>query len=70
MSAKEILEKIARLSPADKFFIIEKTFKDLLKANTIQQMNLVAESLENEYRTNIELTSFSSLDFEDFYETK
>jgi hypothetical protein len=70
MSAVEILEKINQLSAAEKLFIIEKTFKDLLHSNSIQQMTLASESMENEYRTNKELTSFTNIDFENFYEAK
>lgn len=70
MSTAEILNKINQLSPAEKLFIVEKTFKDLLHSNAIQQLTVAAEALEIEYRTNQELTAFSSIDFEDFYEAK
>jgi hypothetical protein len=70
MSTTEILENISRLTPSEKLFIIEKTFKDLLHSNAVQQMTSAAEALENEYRTNKELTAFESLDLEDFYEAK
>lgn len=70
MSTAEILEKINQLSPAEKLFIVEKTFKELLKDDSVRQMTVAAEALENEYRSNKELTAFSSIDLEDFYETK
>jgi len=70
MSTLEILDKISKLSYAEKLFIIEKTFKDLFHSNTLQQMTTAAEALENEYKTNQELTAFTSLDLEDFYEAK
>jgi hypothetical protein len=70
MGAAEILQKIAELSPAEKLFVIEKTFKDLLQLNVSQQMTIAAESMEHEYRTNSELTAFTNIDFEDFYEAK
>jgi len=70
MSTTEILDKISKLSSAEKLFIIEKTFKDLFHSNSLQQMTVAAESLEDEYKTNKELTAFTSLDLEDFYETK
>lgn len=60
MSTSEILDKISKLSSSDKILIIEKTLKDLIKANSLQEMTLAAEALENEYRTNPELTVFSS----------
>lgn len=70
MSTSEILDKISKLSPAEKLFIIEKTFKEFLHSNSVEQMTIAAETLENEYKTNQELTAFSSIDFEDFYEAK
>jgi hypothetical protein len=70
MSTSEILDEISRLSPAERLFIVEKAFKDLLRENSLQQMTVAAETLENEYRTNRELTAFTSVDLEDFYETK
>jgi len=70
MSTTEILDRISRLPPEEKLFIIEKTFRELLSTNAMRQMAAAAEALENEYRTNKELTGFSSIDFEDFYEAK
>ena len=70
MSTSEIMDKISKLTPAEKLFIIEKTFKELLLSNVVQQMHVASDSLENEYRTNKELTAFTSIDLEEFYETK
>ena len=70
MSTTEILEKMDQLSPVERLFVIEKALKSLLKSNLTEQMTMAAESMENEYRTDSELTAFSNLDFEDFYETK
>jgi hypothetical protein len=70
MSTSEILDKINQLSPSEKLFIIEKTFKDLLRSNAVQQMTVASEALEHKYRTNSELTAFTSIDLEDFYEAK
>jgi hypothetical protein len=61
MSTSEILDKISQLPPAENLFIIEKTFKDLFHFNAVQQMTVAAEALENEYRTNKELTAFTFL---------
>ena len=70
MSTAEILKELNHLSINEKLFIIEKTIKDILKYNDIQQMTVASEAMENEYKTNSELTAFSNLDMEDFYETK
>jgi hypothetical protein len=70
MSATEILEKMNQLSTTERLFVIEKALKSLIDSNLSEQMTLAAESMESEYKTNAELTSFSNLDFEDFYEAK
>ncbi len=70
MSTKDILQEINRLSLNEKLFILETTLKDLLKYNYEQQMTIAAESLSDEYKTNKELTAFTNLDWEDFYEAR
>lgn len=70
MSTSDILKEIDRLPLNEKLLIIEKAVKDILRYNYDQQMTVAAESLENEYKTNPELTVFTNLDMEDFYETK
>ncbi len=70
MSTSDILKEINQLSFNEKLFIIEKALKDILKYNYEQQMTVAAEAMENEYRTNPDLTAFSTLDIEDFYEAK
>lgn len=70
MSTTDILKEIGQLPLTEKLFIIERALKDVLRYNYEQQMTVVAEALENEYKTNTELTAFSNLDIEDFYEAK
>lgn len=70
MSTQEILRSIAQLTEAEKLFVVEKTISSLLKSSTEQQLKLAATALEEDYRNDVELTPFSSLDLEDFYEAK
>lgn len=70
MSTQEILQQIAQLSPQDKLLVVEKTIGDLLKSTSDQQMQIAATALENDYRTDVGLITFSTLDSDDFYETK
>jgi hypothetical protein len=70
MSTTELLKEIDRLPLNDKLFVLEKAIKDIIKHNYEQQMTVAAESMENEYKTNKDLTAFSKLDIEDFYEAK
>lgn len=70
MSTMELLKEIDRLPLNDKLSLLEKAIKDIIKHNDKQQMTIAADSLENEYKTNKDLTAFSNLDIEDFYEAK
>ena len=70
MSTIELLKEIDQLPLNDKLSLIEKAIKDIIKHNDKQQMTIAAESLESEYKTNKDLTAFSNLDIEDFYEAK
>ena len=70
MSTMELLKEIDRLPLNDKLSLLEKAIKDIIKHNDMQQMTIASESLENEYKTNKDLTAFSNLDIEDFYEAK
>jgi hypothetical protein len=70
MSTTDILKEIDRLPPNEMLLVIQKALKNLMRYNYEQQMTIAAEALENEYKTNTDLTAFSNLDMEDFYETK
>ena len=70
MSTSDILKEIHQLPLNERLFIIERALKELLLYNYQQQMTIAAETLENEYKTNADLTAFSNLDCEDFYETR
>lgn len=70
MSTIEIIREIDRLPVPERLFLIEQTLKKIRSSAIYDQMTLAAEDLANEYRTNKELTIFSNLDLEDFYETR
>ena len=70
MTVTTILEEIHHL-PIDKIiFIIEETIKSIKNNKLFLQMNHAANELYEEYKTNHELTAFTSLDMENFYEAK
>jgi hypothetical protein len=70
MSTSELLKEIDQLSLNEKLNLLQKAIKDIVKHNYEQQMFVAAEALEADYRTNKDLTSFSNLDCENFYEAK
>ena len=69
METLDIITAINNLSAADKLLVIEKTIHSL-RENQLNELSMAAESLEDEYRTNKELTVFTSLDIENFYEPR
>jgi hypothetical protein len=70
MQALEIIQEIQRLPLTKRFYIVEETIKSIKKEEMSHQMELAANELYNDYATDKNLTEFTSLDFEQFYETK
>ena len=70
MSTSDILKEIDLLPLNEKLSLIQKAIKDMIRHNYEQQLTVAAEAMENEYKTNTELTAFTSIDLDDFYETK
>lgn len=70
MQVLEIIQEIQRLPITKRFFVVEETIKSIKKEEMSHQMELAANKLYNDYATDKNLTAFTSLDFEHFYETK
>jgi hypothetical protein len=70
MSMQEILSEINRLPLQDRLLIIEKTLEVTRANESDQQLSAASDMMEAEYRSNKELTAFTSLDLEDFYEAR
>ncbi|WP_164905233.1 hypothetical protein [Aequorivita ciconiae] len=51
-------------------WLIEKTLKSIRKNNFETEMLMAAERLSQDYENDGELTVFTELDFEDFYEIR
>jgi len=69
MSTIEIINEIKKLPSKDRLIVIQK-IKESLINNEDSQIERVAELLAEDYKTDNELTIFTSLDYEDFYETR
>ena len=70
MQTLEIIQEIQRLPITKRFYVVEETIKSIKKEEMSHQMELAANELYNDYATDKNLTAFTSLDFEHFYETK
>ncbi len=70
MQTIDLIQEIQRLPLTQRFYVVEETIKSIKKEEMGHQMELAANELYDDYVNNKELTAFTSLDFEDFYETK
>ena len=69
MSTRELIQSIKKLPYEERLLVIEKTLKTLHEPAE-SQLEKAAKSLLTDYSTDKNLTSFTSLDFEKFYETR
>jgi hypothetical protein len=69
MSSREILLNIRKLPFEQRLLVIEKAIKTLHES-TDYHLEKAAIALLSDYQNNKDLTAFTSLDFENFYETR
>jgi len=70
MRTTEIIKEIQRLPLQDRMWIVEKAIHLIRKQETTNQLQNAAEDLYADYASDKELTAFTHIDFEDFYETR
>ena len=70
MQAIDIIREIQLLPLTKKFYVVEETIKAIKKEEMKHQLEMAAEELYDDYVHDKELTVFTTLDFEHFYEAK
>lgn len=70
MQIEELIHEIQLLPMSKKVYLVEETLKSIKKEELALQMESAAEELSEEYLTNKNLTAFTELDLESFYEAK
>lgn len=70
MNTIDLMQEIQRLPLTKRFYVVEETIKSIKKEEMNHQMELAANELYSDYVNDKELTAFTSLDFDNFYETK
>ena len=70
MNTQEIINEISNLSLRERLIIIKKAIESIKDAEISQQLHLAAEEMQAEYKKNKELTSFTSIDMDPFYEPR
>lgn len=69
MTTTELIKEIENLPLQKRIFVIEKAINSIrIKEST--QIKKAADLLSDDYKNNSDLTDFTKLDFEDFYETR
>ncbi len=69
MSTKEILQSIKKLPFKERIIVIEKAVKTL-NVTLDEQLEKAATSLLADYKKDKNLTAFTSLDLDQFYEAR
>jgi hypothetical protein len=69
MTTSAIMEEINRLPLTEKLLVVEKTLKTI-KYEKAQELKSAANKLYEYYKSDTELTAFTVLDPETFYEAK
>ena len=70
MRTDEIIKEIQRLPIQKRILVIEKTIHSIRKQEERNEMINAADALETDYKSDEELTAFTNIDFEDFYEAR
>lgn len=70
MNTTQILFEIDKLPRQTKMFVVEKVLHSIRQQEQREVMKKAAEILYEDYLTDKELTAFTNLDAEKFYESK
>jgi hypothetical protein len=66
----EIIKQIEQLPVEKRMLIIEKTLKSIREREIKGKMSGAVDELREEYKTNRNLTAFTDIDFDNFYESR
>jgi hypothetical protein len=70
MQTMDIIKEIQRLPVNQKLYVVEEIIKSINKDEVNHQIEHAANVLYNDYVNDNDLTAFTTLDLETFYETK
>ncbi len=70
MKTGEIIKEIERLPIPKRIYVIEKAIQLIRKQEDAIQMKNAVNDLMTDYKSDKELTAFTNLDMEDFYEAR
>jgi hypothetical protein len=70
MRTADILKEIERLPVSKRIYIIEKAIHSIRTQGEKSELRKAADVLLQDYQSDKDLTAFTQLDFESFYETR
>ena len=70
MSKNELIEQIEQLPIQDRIYLVEKVVHSIRAQADQENMTQAAESLYQDYKNDKELTAFTDIDLDNFYETR
>ena len=69
MKTIDLIQEIKRLPIAKRFDLMEEILKSIKNEEMKHQIQVASESLYEDYKNDKELTAFTSVDYDNFYET-
>jgi hypothetical protein len=70
MSVQDIFNQIIKLPVEERIKLMEEVLKSIREKEMDNEIEKSVEELAEEYRTDPELTAFTSIDMDSFYETR
>ncbi len=70
METKELIKEIQRLPINKQKVLIEQALESIRESEMKKKMEYAVDSLVNDYHADKELTIFTNIDFDNFYEAK
>ncbi len=70
MRTATIINEIQQLPIAQRIYVVERTLFLLRQQEEHNSMKIAADALLSDYASDKELTAFTKLDYENFYEAK
>ena len=70
MKTKELIKEIQKLPVRKRIYVIERSMHLIRKQEEESQMKKATDELHADYQNDKELTIFTDVDFENFYEAR
>jgi hypothetical protein len=70
MGTKELIREIHKLPVSKRMLVIERTMKSIRESELKMKMNKAVNDLLNDYQMDEELTVFTKIDMDSFYEAR